>query len=296
MGEARRRAKSLAGRLLGPGAMCVFCGGATPATTVDHVPHRSIFVGRKRPEGLEFAACYTCNRGSSDTDIVAALMSRISMGAASDQERDELGPLFRQAERRVPGLLADLRPALSRRANAIIPPEAPYHVVEIGGIVTEHLRAFGAKLVLGLHYARTARIVPNRGAVSTHIFTNADWITGRMPEELTSWSKEPRTLVQGSQNVGDQFSYDWAAEADGSVALYVAVFRNSFAVAGFVADDASSVAHYRAAEQGALLNPSEIQALVTRLRDDARLRRSWKSQTVRFGGTGSASLGNRLTP
>jgi hypothetical protein len=275
--------------------MCVFCGGDSPATTIDHVPHRAIFLGRRRPAGLEFAACNQCNGGFADTDIVAALMSRISVGTDTEEDRGELGPLFRQAERRVPGLLADLRPAFGRRAREIVQPGETHQVVEIGEIVREHLRAFGAKLVLGLHHARTGRIVSNGGAIAAHIFTNADWITGRMPSELTGWSREPRTLVQGRQAVGDQFSYDWAAEADGSVALYIAVFRNSFAVAGFVADDANSVSDLQAAKEGVLLSPKEVQGLGIRLRDDARLRRSWKAQTVKFGGATSATLGNSLS-
>jgi hypothetical protein len=44
--------------------LCIFCGGAAPASTGDHQPARSFFDAKHAPEGYEFPACEPCNKKS----------------------------------------------------------------------------------------------------------------------------------------------------------------------------------------------------------------------------------------
>lgn len=52
---------------------CAYCGAA--ATTTDHCPPRSFFIGRIWPERYEFPACFSCNdKGRQDEQVLAVLV------------------------------------------------------------------------------------------------------------------------------------------------------------------------------------------------------------------------------
>jgi len=56
---------------------CCFCGGTTAATTEDHFPGRSVFLGRNWPVGYVFPACTPCNNESSRDECLMAWVVRI---------------------------------------------------------------------------------------------------------------------------------------------------------------------------------------------------------------------------
>jgi hypothetical protein len=64
------------------------------AQSVDHVPPRAMFRGRRRPKGLEFASCKNCNEGTGRADLVAALLSRVAPDARDEEEEAELKKLL----------------------------------------------------------------------------------------------------------------------------------------------------------------------------------------------------------
>jgi hypothetical protein len=64
---------------------CIYCGGEVPAVSIDHVPPRAMFRGRRRPKGLEFASCKNCNEGTGRADLVAALLSRVAPDAGDEE-------------------------------------------------------------------------------------------------------------------------------------------------------------------------------------------------------------------
>jgi hypothetical protein len=64
---------------------CIYCGGEVPAASIDHVPPRAMFRGRRRPKGLEFASCKNCNEGTGRADLVAALLSRVAPDAGDEE-------------------------------------------------------------------------------------------------------------------------------------------------------------------------------------------------------------------
>ena len=73
MGSATRRRKLF----LTANPVCAFCGGCTPATTIEHCPPRAMFQHKQWPEGFEFPACEACNKSSSDDDLVVAMLARM---------------------------------------------------------------------------------------------------------------------------------------------------------------------------------------------------------------------------
>jgi hypothetical protein len=52
--------------------LCIYCGGVVRATTIDHMPPRIMFYGKRHPKGLEFASCQKCNEGTKYAGLVAA--------------------------------------------------------------------------------------------------------------------------------------------------------------------------------------------------------------------------------
>src|SRR6476661_4761778 len=78
MGEVSRR-RRITARKLEAHPFCCFCGGRTPATTIDHVPARIMFPDRRRPAGLEVPACVPCNEGTRLHETIAVVFSRISV-------------------------------------------------------------------------------------------------------------------------------------------------------------------------------------------------------------------------
>jgi hypothetical protein len=52
---------------------CIYCGGATPGSSVDHMPPIAVCDDKLRPVGMEFIACKKCHDGSRKPDQVAGL-------------------------------------------------------------------------------------------------------------------------------------------------------------------------------------------------------------------------------
>jgi hypothetical protein len=75
MSEAKIKRRAHAA-ILEKHSWCIYCGGASRADTIEHMPPISMFNGRQRPKGLEFPTCRECNNGTSLSDTVASLLAR----------------------------------------------------------------------------------------------------------------------------------------------------------------------------------------------------------------------------
>lgn len=119
MGEAQLK-KRRKRDFLKHNPICCYCGGLTPAATVDHVPSIQMFSLRRRPRGLEVPACEGCNRATRQHEQVAALFGRIFPDGRTAEERDELQRIMRSVNSNNPGLLEEMMP--SRRQEALFCP------------------------------------------------------------------------------------------------------------------------------------------------------------------------------
>lgn len=107
MSESRAKKKAHS-RVLETCPTCIYCGGVVPAASIDHVPPRAMFRGKRRPKGLEFASCKSCNEGSARADLVASLLSRVAPDARDEEETAELKKLLSGVSNNVPGLLEEM--------------------------------------------------------------------------------------------------------------------------------------------------------------------------------------------
>jgi hypothetical protein len=210
----------------------------------DHRPHAPIgmFHDRRRPKGLEFASCESCNHGTRKADLVAALLGRVLPDVANADQAVELRGLLRSVSNNVPGLLEEMRIAetdqAARRSQLGI--SAGPGILHAGGpLVSKFMQIFAIKFGFALHYHATTSIVPLEGGVAARWFSNVDRLMGHFPQGIFKLLPQAATLRQGKVGVPDQFEYSCARAPDGSLGCYLGTFRRSFAVVAFAAKKTS---------------------------------------------------------
>ena len=102
-GQAKARQRAHA-KLLASHPACIYCAGANPATTIEHMPPIMMFDQRQRPKVLESPTCERCNHGTRLTDLVASLLDRVYPDSENDPDRKELKKLLIAVRNNVPGL------------------------------------------------------------------------------------------------------------------------------------------------------------------------------------------------
>jgi hypothetical protein len=218
---------------------CVYCGGGTAATTIDHMPPIGMFHGRRRPKGLEFPSCNACNQGTKTAELVAALVSRFFPDAINQEQASELRRLGAAVRVKIPGLMEEMW--IGRGGQKFREKETGItggHFVRANGpLVSKYMQTFAIKLGFALHYHFTGMIVPAQGGVAARWFTNVDRATDRFPQSIFRLLPPAETLKQGKVEVASQFQYSATYSEDGSIGLYLGTFRRSFAVVAFGATD-----------------------------------------------------------
>jgi len=224
---------------------CAFCGGQRPAETVEHCPPRAMFQHRAWPEGYEFPSCFLCNSGSSDDDLLVALMARMDpFEDAGDQDGKVLG-LIKQVQRQLPGVLAEMMPspAEARRINrelGVEPEPGQTHqdtgAMKVPARLDTAVKRFASKLSKAIYYKATHRPFPSNGEIAAHWFTNVELfrhgffpafralqeIGGIMPEH-----------VRSSRLLNDQFTVKWSPSEDIQVFVLQTMFGKSFGTVTF---------------------------------------------------------------
>lgn len=219
--------------------MCIYCGGSETASTVDHMPPIILFRLKDRPRGFEFASCEACNVGASHSDLVAAMFTRAFPNVES-HEVPEIKKIFVSVRNNIPGLLeemfveSDAWAVASARIGSQV--KNPKFIAMDGPIAMAHLRAFGARLALAMHFNQTGQIIPKSGGATVRIYSNLDMMEGRIPEGLFEILPKPTALVAGRKDTSSQFRMSTVAAEGGGMTITLASFRFSFAVASAAAD------------------------------------------------------------
>ncbi|MBR0963016.1 hypothetical protein JQ554_02890 [Bradyrhizobium diazoefficiens] len=240
MGEAKQKLRTLRALLTGTPA-CIYCAGARPATTIEHMPPIQIFEGRQRPRGLEFPACDVCNSQTGHADLVASLLARCFPAADTSVQRRDFLKILSAVSNNIPALLTEMhipRAAgkLARKSHGL--PESMHPLRANGPLLNRYILTFAAKLGFALHFETMSEVVPAAGGVQVMWFSNLQAMKDDIPQELFDLLPGPKSLQQGRKGVGDQFKYSIATGEKGHT-LYFASFNFSFAVAGITAVDRS---------------------------------------------------------
>jgi hypothetical protein len=217
---------------------CCYCGGSNPTFEIDHAPPKIMFIGKARPDGFVFPACSDCNRASSLSEMVSAMLFRAKP--------------FDKAYSEDPGFIELLRAITSNDRNIILEMfyndsgltkekiklkrtigRSDFELMHIGPIVRTYLYNFCAKMGLAAHYHRTNLILPPSGIVVSDIRIGPEFIKGDLPN-IEVPVAQIGTLQQGKWDVWDQFAFRSAQTEAPEYGLYQFVFHNNVLITCFV--------------------------------------------------------------
>lgn len=222
------------------------------------MPPRAMFYGRRRPNGLVFACCDACNQGTKHADLVASLIGRSYPDPPSAAERAEAEDLFRAVRNNVPGLLREMK--LGRAGEKLAAKKTPVPegggLLRVGTLLHAYMQTFSWKAGLALHYEATKRILPPEGGVCARWFSNAERARDEFPDSVFEHLLPASTLRQGKVSVSDQFEYSWRLTDDGTMGMFLATFRFSFAVLAFTATRRERLS---AGPERNLISPGELR-------------------------------------
>jgi hypothetical protein len=264
MGQARQR-QTLLQRKLAEQPWCIYCGGTTAGTSVDHMPPTGVCDDRQRPPGMEFVACSECHDGTRKADQVAGLMCRTLPNSPSPTAKQELAKILAGVRNNQPDVFNELAPSLqqllvARRARGVLDAGG---VFSIGDITHQRMMQFGARATLALHYHLTGQIVPAGGLVFVVWHTNEVLFSGAFPDFIARKLPAPQTLNAGRKTLGEQFQYSSRETDDKCMTAHTMTFRLSFAVQSAVAVDAAGFSEQRRKMPMQFFEPGFLKALAT---------------------------------
>ncbi|WP_038167031.1 hypothetical protein [Thiomonas sp. FB-6] len=180
--KARRRATFFAEH-----PYCIFCGGGVAATTIEHCPPRGMFRERAWPDGFAFPACDTCNKESSDADLLVAFLKRCADPGDTPEATGALGTI-KATRKQLPEVLQQMGRGHSsaieaRRLNRLFgtrpgPGELHQDVAptRLPEEIHDAMPVFAKKLAKGLFYRLFGTAFPNEGCLLLNWFTNTEWV------------------------------------------------------------------------------------------------------------------------
>lgn len=230
--------------------MCCFCGGLTPATEEDHFPSRALFLERVWPEGYAFPACEKCNHVTQRDESIVALLSRVRGGEVTPAARAELRNCMAAVRRYFPGLLENMKPRTHRelrdarkKYGLTLQPGQASTDLPIYRTTDDRMRRavlnFGCKLGLALYYKHVGNALPAQGAVALRWYSNLQVEMDAIPRELATVLPLFPKLERGRKSLSDQFFYRIGIAEENRIGTYLAMFREAFAIVGFVCVDAA---------------------------------------------------------
>jgi len=225
------------------------------------MPPVSIFRGRKRLSGLEFACCIECNGGTKAADAIAALMSFVSRPENEKSwQAIEVQRLLSAADNLAPGfrteLLGDSSEAARWRYTRSGLLVRGYDANGSGPILKRHMDVFSAKLGMALYREHVGQALPLTGRVYSRWFLNGG-LSDETANAILSILPVPETLRMGKQVATEQFAYRFNCD-ERSILAAMAGFHSNLHVLTFATSD-----------------PDTYGPVLTKMRDVHGLRGPW---------------------
>ncbi len=219
MGEAgrkRQRASDRRVELLRDHPWCCFCGGGTPATTVDHVPARICFRRREPPEGYEFPACEECNAAAKRSELIVGFYIRTFDHDDNNLDGQDIHRLVRGMANNAPEMLPERIWSVgevrrTHRDRGLVLKRGQFRddvpVMQVPPATHPHFELFNRKLQAALHYRVTGKILtPEYG-----LLTGCDQAGGQTAEYFRArgleWFGEQVIGARRNVNIGNQFVF-----------------------------------------------------------------------------------------
>jgi hypothetical protein len=248
MGEAKQKLSATA-KLIGKFPACAFCGGIKTTTTREHMPPKALFDDSYRPDRLIMPACSECNRGTSTSDLVVAMVSRWDFSANNKSQIDH-SKLSAQIKRQAPEIVREWlsvdSPAQQRKARRHLESHGvnvPFgaRFTSIGPLTIRHLNVFAHKLTLALYFEHFKRPLTGSGRVQAIWKTKEDFAVNGLPQPLLDLFDGYNTLIQGQWNVAEVFEYRFARNTQEGLFGCFARLRQGLFILGFAIESAATL-------------------------------------------------------
>jgi hypothetical protein len=244
VGEAKQKL-SATRKFIAEFPNCAFCGGSRPAITREHMPPKALFDDSHRPDKLVMPACDECNRGTSTTDLVAAIVSRWNYNSGQTELEDH-HKLIGQVRMHHPEIYAEWTSQLDflsrlkklqhlEKQGVQVPKDAG--LVTIGPETIRQLNLFSHKVVLALYFDKFQKPLSDSGRISAYWRTKEDFAKEGVPRELLEMMQHYGTLEQGKWSVQEAFEYRFNFNEAEGLYMCLARFRGGLFTTGFAISD-----------------------------------------------------------
>jgi hypothetical protein len=235
MGQSKQRRNAIFEKQ----GTCIFCGGIAIATTIEHCPPRAMFQNKEWPEGFEFPACPECNNGSSDDDLIVAMLARSGLDDKGDSD-GRLSGILKMVNKQHPEMIRKMLPSPleARKINrelGITPSGGETHQDASAVKITDEMHAaigvFASKLAKAVFHTETGRIFPAVGKLALNWFTNSELVRDGQYKLLEILERVPGvvpTMERNRRHLNDQFTYKYSDVSDVDMFLLQATFSQSF--------------------------------------------------------------------
>lgn len=245
MGEAKNKKQ----RFLATNPYCCFCGGRTPATSVDHVPPRICFVERAAPEGFEFPACDICQGATRLAELAFGMFVRFNDPSDENYRSAEVQKIALGIKNNLPHLFPivglttrEKRKAL-RAKDLTVPPGKTVAEISMVGFppaINAYIHRYARKLAAALYYKEKGNPIGADFVIWT------DWTAATDKRQMEAFLQvaavSPFKTVgtRFNLNFGDRFGYRCDKADNNDLFMAVAQFGQGLVIAMLVADGESA--------------------------------------------------------
>lgn len=210
---------------------CIYCG-IKKSNTVDHMPPRTVFDNKQRPDVLVFPSCKQCNELTRKNDAIISWLSRLHHGKGTTS----ISPEFEKLSRgmlRYPDLVREFKfrepVRYIQNGQGIITP-TDLLTIDLGPITIAAIEQFALKFTLAMHWHASGDIVPSDAPIWIMTATNHHYMTNSIVREILSLFKQREVMQQGVMTSAGQFSYQSEFHKEAGDSIHYAGFRESFAI------------------------------------------------------------------
>lgn len=236
-------------RVLPPGAMCVYCGGVNPATSIDHAPPKAMFDGKIRPEGLEVPACKPCHDSLRAIDLLTSMIGWSFPDGETPRERATAERLITGVGNNIPGALEAMY--ISDEENARLASREGTDRLDGGYMSVGHpaiqgcVQRFATRVAIAVDFAEGHRILGPGGGALSRWFTNVSAMRGELPQSISTLLAGAKDLRQGTWTTSDQFGYRYWGNPESSLRAVCGYFRFSIAFLVALSDNLHDLWKFR---------------------------------------------------
>lgn len=176
------------------------------------------------------------------------MLSWINPDPTTAKGKLEVEERIRAVAHNYPEVIKEMQPSVRQIRNAVkkygLKLEVGQSVADLpvlavnGPLVNAAVENFSRKLFCALYYKHTGRILSSSGGIAVRWFSNIQIEGDEIPRSIAPVLVGFPKLERSRMKLDDQFFYRWGIADTKTVAAFLAFFRRSFAIVGYVNNEA----------------------------------------------------------